>query len=178
MSSFDDIKEKLEGKEPSFTGKGCDLHQKWGHWYPLGDYDWGMASIYHFKSGEAFQRCLHRLRLWEKTVRDYPELNIELIPLYEEGEDYIVEMNPPQDGYTPSKYEEHLSLGGFMPPERYEELIHGIRETTQRIMKSASPEVCDLLQQNIVEPSSSLFRAEDSSCWILYRLDVSLVFES
>lgn len=176
-NSFNDIKERLEGEEPSFSSAICDCYQSNGHWFPRCDYDWGVVFIYHFKSGEAFQRCSAKLKLWEHIVEHYPELNLQLIPIYEVGENYVVEAKLPPGGYSSSMYDEHLSSGGFVPHESYKVLIGAIRKTAKTIMDQASPEICDLLRTNIIDPSSSLLWDEESESWILFRLDLSLIYE-
>lgn len=136
--------------------------------YTKVSYDYGIAFVYHFFQKERFQQYYDLVRKIQNLITNNPKLsNVEVVPLYEVGDDFLVQCKPFSEGYRSCTFQEYLSYGSCRPAPWFFKQWSQLQESVDESMSGLGLYERMLLHSQLIKPNGNLYWVDDDG-WLLY----------
>ena len=115
------------------TIENWQIYQFKSFHHPRCKYDWGRSQIYKFDRGSVERGFELWMEIYEIVINLVMEnislaRVIDVVPIYESGEDWFIQAKPLFDGgYSTGHYEEYLKYQEHRPVEEIVEDLHHMR---------------------------------------------------
>lgn len=163
LEFIQEFPQKIFGETETFEMLMIDSYE-----YPKRSSDYGLAFVYHFFQMEFFQQYTTLLTRIEYLIKNSPKLlNIEVIPCYEIGTDFLVQCKPPSEGYRLSTFQEYLTYGSCRPAPWFFRQWCLLQESVDEYMSGLELYDRRLLHSQLVKPNGNVYWA-DKDGWLLY----------
>lgn len=175
MREFSDLSLVLNLDKPPISLVGADLYQIQHHPYQKCKYDWGMICVYHFKDSDDFKQWSTLTSRIHELITQNRSLNVEMVPIYEIGADFVIQCKPPYDGgYSTSKFSEYVNYADCRPDLDFLPALFDLYTNVSLYLPQLNCSDRRLIHSQLIKPNNWLYWGDES--WSLYLPTTDLTY--